>query len=59
MERENEVSYQYLSDKLVDELSDNFDGKVVWYVVTVKLDLEACGIIERVPGSRPHKIRIK
>jgi len=59
LEIEGEVSYQYLSDKLVDEMSDSFDGKVVWYVVTVKQDLEARGIIERVPRTSPHKIRLK
>ncbi|KAA3615063.1 MAG: hypothetical protein D8M58_11465 [Calditrichaeota bacterium] len=59
LENEDEVTYQYLSDKLVHEMSDSFDGKVVWYVVTVKQDLEARGIIERVPGTSPHKIRIK
>ena len=56
---EGEVTYQYLSDKRVDEMSASFDGKVAWYVVTVKLDLEVRDIIERVPGTSPHKIRIK
>lgn len=54
-----EISYQELNDMAVAELSDNFDGKVVWYVVTVKLDLEAREIIERVPKTSPHKLRLK
>ena len=34
------------------------DGKgVTWYVMTVKLDLEARGIIERTPGVRPQHVR--
>ncbi len=36
------------------KLTATFDAKVRWYVVTVKLDLEARGIIERVPKSSPH-----
>ena len=36
-----------------------FDGRPSWYVVTVKLDLEARGIIERVPGVRPQRLRMK
>jgi hypothetical protein len=32
-------------------------GSVMWYVVTVKLDLEARGEIERVPGSGPQRLR--
>ena len=40
------------------ELSDAFDGKVVWYIVTVKLDLEARGILERIPKTSPHRLRM-
>ena len=32
-------------------------GSVSWYTVTVKLDLEVKGLIERVPGSRPQRLR--
>ena len=35
-----------------------FEGaSVTWYCVTVKLDLEARGEIERVPGCRPQHLR--
>jgi len=54
-----EISYSDLNDLAVDKLTDTFDGKVPWYVVTVKLDLEARGIIERVPKTSPHKVRMK
>ena len=53
------ISFDELTDLAVDELTDSFDGKVLWYVVTVKLDLEARGLIERIPHTSPHKIRIK
>lgn len=32
-------------------------GSVSWYTTTVKLDLEVKGEIERVPGSRPQRLR--
>lgn len=42
---------------LEDRLSSRFSGSVPWYVTTVKLDLEARGQIERVPGSKPQMLR--
>ncbi len=32
-------------------------GSVSWYTTTVKLDMEVRGEIERLPGSRPKRIR--
>ncbi|MEB2777838.1 hypothetical protein SYJ56_21160 [Algoriphagus sp. D3-2-R+10] len=54
-----EIGFDELTDFAVDKLSTTFDGKVVWYIVTVKLDLEARNIIERVPKTSPHKLRMK
>ena len=59
IEKHNEITYEELSDLAIKELSEKFDGKVVWYVVTVKLDLEARGIIERIPKTSPHKLRLR
>ena len=53
------LHFKSWTDIAVKELSDSFDGKVIWYMVTVKLDLEAREIIERVPKTSPHKIKIK
>ena len=58
LEKEKTITYQSLSDRAVEELSYNFDGKIVWYIVSVKLDLEARKIIERIPKTSPHQIRI-
>jgi len=58
VEKAGEITYQDLSKQAVNELSSTFDGKVAWYVVSVKLDLEARGIIERIPKTSPHKIRM-
>lgn len=53
-----EISFDELTELAVKELSESFDGKVVWYMVTVKLDLEARKLIERVPKTSPHKLRL-
>jgi len=57
--KHKEITYEAINDLAVKQLSDSFDGKVVWYIVTVKLDLEARGIIERIPKTSPHKLRMK
>ena len=54
-----ETTYQDLSDQLERDLQPTFDGRVIWYVVTVKLDLEARGVIKRIPRTSPHQIRMK
>jgi len=59
IEERGQISYEELNDLAVKELSATFDGKVVWYVVVVKLDLEARQIIERVPKTSPHELRMK
>lgn len=53
-----EISFESLSELAVAQLTHNFDGKVLWYLVTVKLDLEARNIIERIPGTSPHQLRM-
>ena len=53
-----DVRFGGLADTVRDRLASAFDGSVSWYVTTVKLDLEARGEIERVPGSRPQRLRL-
>lgn len=59
LQEQGAMTYQDLNNTIVKKLKDRFDGKIPWYVVTVKLDLEARGIIERVKNTYPHKLRIK
>ena len=33
------------------------EASVPWYLVTVKQDLEARGLIEQVPGAKPQHVR--
>lgn len=54
----SEVTFTDLVEAVEHRLGDGFDGSVPWYVTTVKLDLEARGVIERVPGRRPQHLRL-
>lgn len=49
--------FSELSGRIAARLPD-FDGSVGWYTTTVKLDLEARGEIERVPGKSPQQVRL-
>lgn len=53
------VPFRELSERVAEHLSDEVfgDASVSWYCVTVKLDLEARGVLERVPGARPQRVR--
>ena len=53
-----EMPFMKLSRAVEKEVRGNFDGSVMWYVTTVKLDLEARGEIKRVPHSRPQLVRL-
>jgi lipoate-protein ligase A len=52
------ITFEDMCDIIIDRLQPTFDGKVIWYVVTVKLDLEARKIIERIPKTSPHQLRL-
>ena len=58
IEAEGEITFSDLADAAVDEISEQFDGKVLWYITTVKLDLEARELIKRIPRTSPHKLRL-
>lgn len=58
IEDAQEITFSDLGDKAVDDLSKSFDGKVLWYITTVKLDLEARNLIERIPGKSPQLLRL-
>jgi len=48
-----ELVRSYLTDEEVKKL-----GSLTWYVTTVKLHLEVIGEIERIPNSKPQRIRL-
>ena len=53
------ITFSDLADMAVEEITSTFDGKVLWYLTTVKLDLEARELIERIPRTSPHQLRLK
>jgi hypothetical protein len=55
---QEEISFRNLSRAVEQEVNGTFDGSVMWYVTTVKLDLEARGEIKRVPHSRPQLVKL-
>ena len=55
---QKEMTFMNLSRAVEKEVNGNFEGSVMWYVTTVKLDLEARGVVKRVPNSRPQLIRL-
>jgi hypothetical protein len=59
LKEQPEITYQEMNRQVNTRLKDHFNGSISWYVVTVKLDLEARGIIERIPQTSPHRIRLK
>jgi hypothetical protein len=58
LEGKKEMTFMNLSRAVEKQVNGNFEGSVTWYVTTVKLDLEARGVIKRVPHSRPQLIRL-
>ena len=53
------ISFKGLVSLVEYNLRNRFEGSIPWYVTTVKLDMEARGEIERIPGSGEQKIRLK
>jgi hypothetical protein len=50
------ITFKEMSTDVEERLVGKFEGSIPWYVTTVKLDLEARGEVERVPGSSPQKL---
>jgi hypothetical protein len=55
---QKEMTFMNLSRAVEKEVCGKFEGSVMWYVTTVKLDLEARGKVKRVPHSRPQLLKL-
>jgi len=53
------ISFKGLVSLIEYNLRNRFEGSIPWYVTTIKLDLEARGEIERVPGQGEQMLRLK
>lgn len=54
----SELSFGELDAAVAAQLDEPFEGSIGWYTTTVKLDLEARGLIERIPGRSPQVVRL-
>lgn len=54
-----QVPFKDLAGEVTARLPQSFDGSVGWYTTTVKLDLEARGLIERLPGKSPQVLQMR
>jgi hypothetical protein len=53
-----ELSYTLLTKSVEEKLGDRFEGSIGWYVESVKLDLEARNVIERIKTTKPELYRL-
>ena len=52
------ITFSNMTEEVGRRIGDVFDGSISWYVVSVKLDLEARGVLERVDGRSPQRLRL-
>jgi hypothetical protein len=52
------MTFTGLNKDVHDKLEGCFDGSISWYVTTVKLDLEARQVVERIPGTSPQQLQL-
>jgi hypothetical protein len=57
--KQKQVSLSELGLLVDKELAGSFDGKIGWYLMAVKLDLEVRGVITKVPGVSPRTLALK
>jgi hypothetical protein len=55
---EQEYVLEDVTEAIESTLGKTFDGSIQWHVNVVKVDLEARGLIERIPNEQPQKIRL-
>lgn len=56
--RTETISFADLTEEANKELGGIFEGNIPWYVVSVKQDLEARKIIQRVGARSPQQLRM-
>ena len=53
------LTHHELTHATERQLRGKFEGSIPWYMEATKLDLEARGILERVPGEKGEVYRVK
>ena len=57
--RQGGLTHHELTQAVETRLKGKFDGSIPWYMEGTKLDLEARGVIQRVPGEKHDEYRVK
>jgi len=57
--RKGDLTHDGLTGAVEKKLKGKFDGSIAWYMEGTKLDLEARGVIERVPREKHDVYRVK
>ncbi len=52
------ITFSGMTEAVGKRIGDVFDGSISWYVTSVKLDLEARGVLERVDNRSPQRLRL-
>lgn len=52
------MTFAELTQTVKETHQADFDGSISWYVTTVKLDLEARGVVERMGKKSPQRLRL-
>lgn len=52
------ITFAELNTAVSAQFEGKFEGSIGWYLTTVKLDLEARNIIERIPNQSPQQLRL-
>lgn len=56
LQQAGELSFTELRSAVEGQLEGQFDGSISWYYTTVKLDLEARGIVVRHGSGSPQQL---
>lgn len=57
LQEHEDLTFREVQTFVKDKLNGNFEGSIGWYYTTVKLDLEARGLIKRL-GSSPQRLQL-
>ena len=58
LQEQQSMTFVELGNAVAAKLEGQFKGSIGWYYTTVKLDLEARGVLERVGMSSPQRLRL-
>jgi hypothetical protein len=61
LKKKGELTHKEILQAIIEDFKKNktkFEGSIEWYMESVKLDLEAGKIIERISDKKPQKYRL-